>query len=216
MYATRSRPVPQAPLRICTPGCANEALPWQECRAHGTALARRHCEASRCFGSNSDVILGLVPRIHRAAGASGTMDPRHEAEDDSGWCRPRCPRDVIPAQAGICPSVRFIAIILPGRIPAFAGMTLGERWAHSCHPIPAWVPALRCAPAGMTSGRRGSFQPAAMSSSGLSRGSIGQQAPAEPWILGMEPRMTVLKERGAPEFRRAGSAQKSGRRAREG
>ena len=41
-------------------------------------------------------------------------------------------RSVIPAQAGICPSLRFIASFQPGRIPAFAGMTLGERWAHGC------------------------------------------------------------------------------------
>jgi hypothetical protein len=33
------------------------------------------------------------------------------------------PITVMPAQAGIRPSIKFIKIFWPGRIPAFAGMT---------------------------------------------------------------------------------------------
>jgi hypothetical protein len=34
--------------------------------------------------ANSHVIPWLVPGIHREAGASGEMDPGHEARDDMG------------------------------------------------------------------------------------------------------------------------------------
>ena len=51
----------------------------------GSALrsGRDDKREARVFPASRNVILGLVPRIHRAAGASGTMDPRHGAEDDS-------------------------------------------------------------------------------------------------------------------------------------